>query len=71
MIQVLFQTKKLIKLPQIVPLLHIYPLREPDPSSVQFTFIKTEGSQEHGILMTHQQMAQSACIKGRNDMTIR
>ena len=54
MIQVLFQTKKLIKLPQIVPLLHIYPLREPDPSSVQFTFIKTEGSQEHGILMTHQ-----------------
>ena len=49
----------------------IYPLREPDPSSVHYTFIKTEGSQEHGILMTHQQMAQSACIKGRNDMTIR
>ena len=35
------------------PFLHVYPLREPDPSSVQFTFIKTEGSQEHGILMTH------------------
>ena len=28
-------------------------VREPDPSSVQFSFIKTGGSQEHGILFTH------------------